>query len=260
MTNLIEARNYLLKNLHPVISKVNGYFIDRNFSTRKKSEIDFVTSVDSETEKMIKKILLHKYPDIPVISEESDDKYIYDGFYWLVDPLDGTINFLKGDPNFAVSIALVYGRKPVLGIIYNHKDDSLYWAADDSNSAYKNDKKIKIKEKIRLEDSSLSSNLSHDPETRINILKILVGLSGKVSQIKILGSAVNDALSVLKGDADIYFDIGHRPWDLAAAGFITEKAGLIVNTLDGDFDVYSKSVIISNGALPVNLFRSLEVY
>src|SRR6056297_3496811 len=134
-------------------AKKAGQYILKNFHQVKKKDIKtkdnfagLATKIDKTAEKIIKKIIIEKYPDHNILGEESGQSHKNSDYTWVIDPLDGTHNYLMGNPLFCTAIALTYKNEVILGVIYAPYLKELYWA-EKGKGAYLNDKKIKVSQK-----------------------------------------------------------------------------------------------------------------
>jgi len=199
--------------------------IEKNFS-------DYVTEVDKQSEKEIIAILQKSYPDYAILGEEQgstgDNDYI-----WIIDPLDGTHNFIHGYPHFCISIALKYKNKIEHGLVYDPLRQEVFYASR-GRGAFLNDKRIRVGTKTKLEGTLIGVAFapnSHDYLERHlkNIEKIYAFTSG----IRKSGSAALDCCYTASGRLDGVVFYNLKPWDLAAGTLIIKEAGGIVCDIDG---------------------------
>ena len=184
----------------------------------KKGPSDFVTNSDLKTEKIIIEELVRGRPDYSIISEENGVKENKDNKNtWIIDPIDGTINFLHGIPHFATSIALKHENEIISGLIFDPIKDEMFYA-EKNNGAYLNNKRIKVSK-------------------RNNMQECLFATSGKVdSNIEFhyrkSGSAALDMAYIACGRYDGYFQRNLHLWDVAAGLIIVEEAGGVINKIN----------------------------
>lgn len=165
----------------------------------------------------------------------------------IIDSIDGTINFSRQDPNFAISVAFAKEDKVLLGVIYRPLQDELYWALEKGKSAFCNNKKIGVSKLSRLDQITFACDWVPNIEKRKEMLRILTKSLPKVRQIKSMGSAVSDMAKLAKGGIDAYINFGLKPWDVAAASLIIEKAGGKVTTINGErFTIFSQDIVAAN--------------
>ncbi len=213
----------------------NHKFTDR-LAVERKSAHDFVSNVDLEAEREIIFRLNKAYPEHAILAEEERNQAETQAeFQWLVDPLDGTTNFLFGIPHYAVSIALRQQKRLVLGVIYDPFKQELF-TAETGRGAYLDGRRIRARDSESLDDTLLAtgfpfrdlSNFSHYLAT----LKALVpGTAG----IRRIGSAALDLAYVAAGRFHGYWEFNLKPWDIAAGIVIAREAGAIVQDIyEGD--------------------------
>ena len=214
---------------------------------KKKGEIDLVTEADLMAEKSILEAIGRSFPDDNVLSEESGRHGKASDRTWIVDPLDGTTNFVHGFPFFAVSIALEIKRQIVLGVVYNPFMDE-YFEAARGTGAYLNKEPIKVSEVKSLEESLLGTGFPyyvHERPQRVvdHFRRMLVEAQG----LRRPGSAAIDLCFVAAGRLDGFWEEGLKPWDTAAGMVIAEEAGGKVSTYDGSpYSPYEKNIVAAN--------------
>ena len=187
----------------------------------KKGPSDFVTNSDLKTEKIIMEELAKGRPDYSIISEENGVKENKDNKNtWIIDPIDGTVNFLHGIPHFATSIALKHENEIISGLIFDPIKDEMFYA-EKNNGAYLNNKRIRVSKKN-------------------NIQECLFATSGKVDKkiefsYRKSGSAALDLAYIACGRYDGYFQKNLHLWDIAAGLILVEEAGGVINQIDLNF-------------------------
>jgi len=217
---------------------IMGYFVGE-FSTSRKADDSPVTEADVAANKLIVKALSELTPDIPIIAEEDKKMGREDHeLFWLVDPLDGTRSFVRGEPEFTVNIGLIRNKKPLLGVIYGPPLDELYWGEIGKNAYHQigGGKKEMIKTRVPSSDGVVvvrsKSHPSKATEAYLNTLHIKEMISGS-SSIKFC--------RIAEGNADIYPRFGRTmEWDTAAGHAILQAAGGRVETEDGKPLMYGK--------------------
>ncbi|NBI07403.1 inositol monophosphatase family protein [Senegalia massiliensis] len=215
---------------------------DLQIST-KSSDIDLVTEIDDLSEKIIIKGIKREYPDHDILSEESEFEKTDSDYLWIIDPLDGTTNYAQGLPIFAVSIALEFRGKIVLGVVYNPMLDEMFSAVK-GKGTYLNGKEIKIGGKDELIKSVIATGFAYDRNTNennniSNFSKILP----KVRGIRRMGAAAYDLACVACGRLDGYWEFNLKSWDVAAGILIIKEAGGEVVDISGGKNV---SIIAGN--------------
>jgi len=260
-----EVLNFVLNLLPQAGQILRSYFHAGELPSRKKGVHDFVTVADLAVDKFLQENLLKKYPQIPILTEESVnndlESYKKLPLQWIIDPLDGTANFARGDVNFSISIALVRIESPILGVIFAPVASRLFWASENDKYAYWNGRRIKVSQTTDLGQAIVCTDWSHILETREQTTDFLKKIYGRVRQIKILGSAATDITLLARGGVDIYYHVRLFPWDVAAAGLIAQKAGAEVTDIDGkSWNAFSRGILAANPILHQKLMQSLKNY
>lgn len=237
---------------------LRSYFEKRNFSTLEKSGVDFTTQADTEVDDFLRKAISKKYPRHTFLTEETTSNLDNVDFaklrdsdnLWIIDPLDGTINFSRNIGHFAISIALMQKDQVVLGIAYAPIEQQLYVARSDKEGAFLNGERIHVSNTKNLREVVLACDWGWDLKKRGNIVEWLGRVSGKIRQVASRGSAVADLASLADGKIDVYFHSGLKPWDTAASAFIIQKSGGKVTDVDsGDWSAFKKEILATNGLL-----------
>ncbi|SHF48388.1 inositol monophosphatase family protein [Ornithinibacillus halophilus] len=201
----------------------------------KSNAKDLVTHMDQETERFFQTKIKKKYPDHFLLSEEGygDNLSNLDGIVWIIDPIDGTMNFVQQKRNFAISVGIYLDGIGEIGIIYNVMDDVLYHAIR-GEGAFKDDVRLpKLKESLTLEESMIG--LNHNWLCRNRLVKedTMQQLVRKVRGTRTYGSAALEFAYVAEGIMDGYLTMGLAPWDVAAGIVIVNEVGGVTTTIDG---------------------------
>lgn len=260
--NLEKAEKYLLTFILEAGEILEKYFRLEKLSKKPKGEHDIVTEADLAVDEFILKKLKKEYKDVTILSEETADndfrKYQDDDLVWIVDPLDGTTNFSRKLPHFAISIALVSRSQSILGTIYNPVYGNLYWAREDEEGAFLNGKKIYVSKETKPKKSIVCLDWSHEMTAREETLKTVEKLLGKVGHIKMLGSAATDIVHVACGKIEAYVHSRCMPWDYAAAALIAGRAGAKVTDIEGKkWNVFIPSILVANPILHQKILEFL---
>ncbi|MCB1949920.1 inositol monophosphatase family protein [Nitrosomonas sp.] len=208
----------------------------------KKSRSDYVSEVDRAAEDAIIKILHDTYPDHAILAEESGMRgdIVNAEFQWIIDPLDGTTNFLHGLPQYAVSIALKHKGLLNKAVVYNPSNNELFTASR-GGGAYLNNQRLRVSKRSRLEDCLIGTGIPFRDLTHLEAyLKIFKDIIPRVAGIRRPGSASLDLSSVAAGRYDGFWEIGLAPWDMAAGCLLIQEAGGLVGDLEGN-DSYLES-------------------
>lgn len=189
-----------------------------------KSRQDYASEVDSLAETEIIRELKRAFPDQAFLAEESGAQG-KSRFTWVIDPLDGTSNFLRGMPHFCVSIAQMDGDEPIYGVIYDPLRNELFTASR-GGGAQLNDKKIRVGERLDITGSLLITGFAPRERKRVNAqLDTVRSLLNDAEDVHRSGSAALDLAYVACGRADGYFEAGLKPWDIAAGMLLVREAG-----------------------------------
>ncbi len=215
-----------------------GRIITRNFNRidrltiSDKGSNDFVTEVDRNAEAVIINTLREKYPNHAFLAEESG-KQGSDDHLWIIDPLDGTTNFLHGFPQFAVSIALKIKNRLEVGVVYDPISEEMYTACR-GEGAQLNDKKIRVSSRRGLDGALLGTGLPYrDFSFTDNYMGMLKDLMKESAGVRRPGSAALDFAYVAAGRTDGFWELGLSEWDFAAGALLVREAGGLVTDIGG---------------------------
>lgn len=208
--------------------------IDR-LTIAKKNHADFVSEVDEAAEQTIIQTLHEAYPDHAILAEESGTHGDSE-FVWIIDPLDGTTNFLHGVPQYAVSIALQHKGVLTQAVVYDPTKNELFTATR-GRGAFLNDKRIRVSNQRKLADSLIGTGF---PYTRFEhmdaYIEIFKDLMQHTAGLRRPGAAALDLAWVAAGRNDGFFETGLHAWDMAAGCLLITEAGGIVTDIDGSGD------------------------
>lgn len=237
------------------------YFRQKTLESHSKGGSDFVTKADLEVDAFLRERLQKEFPDIPFLTEETAPKDYAEmkpkGYLWVIDPIDGTTNFSRGDNHYAISIALTKDAKPVLGVVYLPSEERMYHGTVDESEAYCNDEPLHVSTISDLKYASVACDWAWAPEERLKLLSWLPPIVTAVRQSRALGSAASDLAKLAIGEIDGYVITGIKPWDIAAASLLLEKAGGKISTIDGsEWNIFKTAFVASNGLVHDQL-RSL---
>ena len=200
---------------------------------------DIVTHADRETEALIRSLLAEARPDDGFYGEESQATAGTSGLTWVVDPIDGTVNFLYGLPAWAVSIAVVEGDPDpsswtaLAGAVFNPPMDELFTAARGAG-AHLGQRKLHCNDGVDLPLAMVGTGFGYDAGRRVRQASVVTGLIGQVRDIRRIGSAALDLCGVAAGRLDLYYERGLNPWDHAAGALIAREAGAWVGGFGSD--------------------------
>ncbi len=227
----------------------------------KKGPGDFVSMADIKAEKIIHDELQKARPQYGFLMEESGEIAGEDSrFRWIVDPLDGTNNFIHAMPHFAVSIALEQDQEIIAGVIYDPIKDEMFYAAK-GLGAYLNDRRLRVSARDKLPNALLGLSLTYESQlatyTHAQILKNYNGLSDQVAGLRRMGSAALDLCYVACGRLDGYLGLDLSPWDTAAGIIMVKEAGGYTTDVHGQNNIFtSRTILAANDRLyrPISLF------
>lgn len=225
-----------------------------------KGTNDLVSYVDQQAENRLKTGLSQIFPDAGFIAEESatGQEEIGDGFYWVIDPLDGTTNFLHRLPVYAVSVGLIFNKQPVLGMIYEPNRDELFYACR-GGGAYLNGKPIRVSSTGALGKSLLATGFPYyDFSYQDRYLALLKSLMQKSHGLRRMGAAAIDLAYTACGRFEGFFEANLKPWDVAAGKIIIEEAGGRVTNFSGGEDVIFSGEIIGAGPIFEEFLSTLQ--
>lgn len=218
----------------------------QNLQVSVKGPGDFVSQADFKAEKIVREELMKARPTYDFLGEEGGEEKGSDGAHrWIVDPLDGTTNFLHGIPQFAVSIALERNGEIVAGVIFNPATDELF-TAERGGGAFLNDRRIRVAARKTLPDCVIACGVPH--LGRGNHGKFLVELRhvmGEVSGIRRMGAAALDLAYVAAGRVDGFWETQLSPWDMAAGIVLIREAGGFVSDMKGGQDMFTSTGIVA---------------
>ncbi len=200
--------------------------------TSKSTAIDVVTQMDSQSENHIVSEILKARPGDGIIGEEGSERTSKSGITWVIDPLDGTVNYLYGLPGWNVSIAAKDAEGVVVGVVVAPTINST-WSASRGGGAFLNDQAIACNEGVELNRALVATGFAYDVDARPAQLAQLSQLLIRIRDIRRNGAAAVDLCHVAMGALDGYFEKGLQEWDLAAGGLIATEAGAKVTTASG---------------------------
>lgn len=212
-----------------------------------KSPNDFVTEVDHAAEEAIIDTLLQAYPDHGILAEESGRTRgaKHSEFVWIIDPLDGTTNFIHGFPVYCVSIALAHRGVVQQAVVYDPTRNDLFYATK-GRGAYLNDKRLRVSKRTRMSDALIGTGF---PFRRGDNFKRYVKMFEEVmtqcAGLRRPGAAALDLCYVAAGYYDAFFETGLNPWDVAAGSLIITEAGGLIGNFTGEADFLNQREVVA---------------
>ncbi len=230
---------------------------------RAKRPNDFVTQVDLASERIIVDTLLAACPQHAVRSEESGEPHGAPGadHEWIVDPIDGTNNFIHGYPNYAVSIALAVRGRVEVGVVMDVTRDELF-SAERGQGAWLGAQRLAVSRRATLAEAMVANTVPVRPGLPFERhMAMIATVIGQVSALRRSGSAAIDLAWVAAGRCDAMFDRGLNAWDVAAGALLIQEAGGLVSTFTGGADfVEARECLAANPALHAALARTLQPF
>ena len=231
-----------------------------NLQVSRKGPADFVSAADLKAEKVIREELERDRPGYGFLMEEAGNIDGHDKTHrWIIDPLDGTTNFLHGLPHFAISIALEREGELVAGLIYDPIRDEMFWA-EKGKGAYVNDTRLRVAARNDLSQCLLATGIPFAGKSgHGQARKELEAITHQVAGIRRFGSAALDLAYVAAGRYDGFWERGLNPWDIAAGVLIAREAGAMVSCINGaTLKLDGPSILATNEALHRPLSKILH--
>lgn len=211
----------------------------------RKGHNDFVTAVDREAERVIVDTLAGAYPQHGFLAEESGASGDGAEWRWVIDPLDGTTNFIHGYPQFAVSIALQRRGVTVAAVVLDPLRDEIFTAAR-GEGAYRNDhRRLRVSRALVLEQALIATGFPHSAGARLEeFLALMRNLLPRCHSLRRAGAAALDLAHVASGQLDGFWEMGLQPWDMAAGALLVEEAGGRLADFDGGQDFLNTGSVV----------------
>jgi len=210
-----------------------------------KQASDFVTRIDTESEEIIIRTIRKTYPLHHFLAEESLKDADGGNYRWIIDPLDGTTNYIHGYPVFAVSIALEHKGDIILGIVFDPIRNEMF-SAEKDNGAFLNGKPLQKLSDISIRESLIATGFPFRKKDVVDkYLKLFKRVFNKVSDIRRAGSAALDLAYLACGRCDGFFEIGLSPWDIAAGSLLIKETDGIVTDFGGGTDYFKTGNVIA---------------
>lgn len=224
---------------------------------------DFVTEVDHASEQAIIENLLTAYPDHGILAEESGSQHGNPNadHIWIIDPLDGTTNFIHGFPVYCVSIALQVRGKLEQAVVYDPTRNDLFTATK-GRGAFMNERRIRVSKRVRLDECLLSTGFPFRPEDDFDkYLRLMGDMMQRTAGLRRPGAAALDLAYVAAGFTDGFFEIGLQAWDMAAGALLVTEAGGLVGNFTGESNyIDQKECMAANPRIYAQMVPLLQKY
>lgn len=254
--------NDTLKTVIEVAQSAGAYLKEeqsklKNELVETKSTRNYVTYIDKAAEKIIVEGLLKEYPDTGFLTEEGTIESKIKEWTWIIDPLDGTTNYINNDTPYSVSIALQHNEVTVLGVVYDPIAEELFHAIE-GEKAVLNNQHISVSKQDTLTDSYIGFGIPYVVNSRaMEVLQNTTNYYSKCS-FRIKGSAAIELCYVADGRYDAYYHSGLSPWDVAAGSFILQQAGgMITDFNNSDNYIYGREIVATNGHIHNELVEKI---
>ncbi len=238
----------------------SGFGTDFNISS-KKAVNDLVTEYDNRAEDLIIKNLSAFDNSYSFLAEEGGDtgEYKEEGIRWIIDPLDGTVNFAHSIPIFSVSIAAEHKNKIIAGVVYNPVSDEFFYASENAG-AFFNGNKIKVSDNNDFYKSLLVTGFPYNvQENPCHTIDLFVKIIQMGIPVRRLGSAALDLAYVAAGRFEGFWEIGLKPWDVAAGQLIVKEAGGRVSQFnDEEYSIFDNTILATNSLIHKEISKVLE--
>jgi myo-inositol-1(or 4)-monophosphatase len=233
-----------------------GKLLRENFQQRKRVKAvaahDIKLEIDIQAQELIGKLLLEEFPAHALYGEEGIVGDQSSEHQWIVDPLDGTVNYFYGIPHFCISIALRLRKEIVVGVIYDPIRDEM-WTSQQNETAKLNGRAIHVSDRAELAEAIISIGLAKTGETINTNFPLLQQMIHRVRKCRVLGSAALDMAYVASGRLDAYIETGISLWDIAAGSLLVQNAGGTVDLRPRENMKDKYSITASNGVLDFKL-------
>ncbi len=242
----------VLEEVKREVKKVGKIIANRIYEVKEityKGKIDLVTEVDVLVENELKRSLSKLIPDSHFLGEETSNNTKLKDYTWIVDPLDGTVNYAHGIPIVAVSVALWKDDGVKLGVVYLPFTDEMFYALKDKGS-FLNNKRISVSAQKDLGQSLIATGFPYDVYERGDeVVAVLKKVLTNAQGVRRMGSAAVDLVYVACGRFDGFYEMGLKPWDTSAGWLIVEEAGGVVTQFDHNvpYNVFAPTILATNG-------------
>ena len=222
----------------------------RTIEIKEGEERNMVSEIDRGSEERIIRIIRRHYPTHGILGEESGSSTPGADYKWVIDPLDGTTNFLHGLPVFSVTIGIEYRGEIIAGVVYDPNQDILY-TAEKGSGAYMNGERMHVSKTEKLINSLLMTGFPYDVARNPgHTVEHFVSFLMEAGAVRRFGSAAIDLCYVAAGKLDGFWEVNLNPWDMAAGVLMVKEAGGTLSDFEGSpLSIYDKKVVASNGVI-----------
>jgi len=232
--------------------------IDKVKKVSFKAKSDIVTNIDIQSERIIVDKIKTNFPEHSILSEESGFVDQHSEYVWIMDPIDGTMNYYHASAPFRVALCLTYKQKPIISTIYNPIKDELYFA-EAGQGATLNDKKIIVNDNFELKNSVVMTHISSKKEARARTILALDSIFKKTLHMRMFGSGLAAMSYVASGKFDVFFNVKTYPWDILPGALLVQEAGGVVTDIEGNkITTESMSVLATNGKVHDQMLQLLK--
>ncbi|WP_276090344.1 inositol monophosphatase family protein [Pedobacter sp. JY14-1] len=249
------------------IARLTGNFIRKESMGFDASAIetkglnDLVSYVDKNAEKQLTRNLKKLLPEAGFTTEEKTETSRGETYNWIIDPLDGTTNFIHGIPVYSISIALYEADQPVIGVVYEINRSEMFYAYK-GGGAFLNNRKISVSDRSRLADSLLATGFPYYAfEHQEQYMDLLGSLMRKCHGLRRMGSAAVDLAYVACGRFDAFFEYNLNAWDVAAGAYLVQQAGGTVSNFKGGEEfIEEREILAGNGKVEAELLDEMRLH
>ena len=232
-------------------------YFESSLERRVKDDSSIVTEADEKTEEKIIAVIKRKYPGHSFLGEEGGEKDTGSEYTWVIDPLDGTRNFVNGIPIFAISIALLKNNEHVASVVYNPLTDALF-TSEKGKGSYCNGHQFRVSEH-NSESALITIGTSSKSEDKKIVAQLFSNALQYVSAVRYLGSTVLELAYLARGGTEGFVNVGTKKWDYAAGSLLVLEAGGTITDFDGNsWDLSQNYFIASNGVIHPQLLELVK--
>ena len=263
----MKSLENLIKEVLHIVKEAGEYLLSvlsSEIKVYKKLEIEVFTEADKKCEQILTEKLKKLLPEATIVGEEefSEKSIIPKGVYWLVDPIDGTVNFIHRMPWFAISVALMQEKEPILGVVYNPVTKEMFYATK-GRGAYLNGSQIRVSEEKEIENSLLATSFPGECKKKgfDRCYELFKELNLVSQGVRRFGSAALDLAYVACGRFDGFWEPYLKPWDTAAGMLLVlEAGGKVTDYLGEKYHPFKNNIVASNSLIHEKLISYTSKY